>query len=144
MRGSWRAKTRPEEPQPQAPIGSAPRHLGKAAKAVWRQVTKELAAMGVGRSPDRLTLERYCQQLVRARQCQAAIEQQGETYELLDDKGNVRCVQQRPEVAILNRLNASLLKLEQEFGLTPASRAKIKVEVQQPKQPEGKSRFFAG
>lgn len=99
MRDSWRAKMRGKEPQPQGGLGTAPRWLGKAEKAVWRQLAGELAAMGVGRRPDSNTLARYCVLWVEWKTTRN------------------------------NKLCPMLLRLEQEFGLTPAARAKIEIDV---------------
>lgn len=141
QRGSRRAAARTGEPKPEAKTPRCPTWLSKEAKAVWKQVAKQLAELGVLTEIDGNALARYCSLWVRWRRATAHLEANGETYPLLDEKGNVRCLQQYPEVAIVNKLSVLLLRLEQEYGLTPAARTRIRVDV--PAAPDGgKSRFF--
>ncbi|NLA69222.1 MAG: P27 family phage terminase small subunit, partial [Gammaproteobacteria bacterium] len=77
------------------------------------------------------------------KQCDSFVRKYGESYFVKDDYGKqIKTCQQFPEVGIINRLGVQLLRLEQEFGLTPAARTRIQVTVEPPKQTEGKARFF--
>ena len=129
IRGSWRAKTRKGEPQPTDGLPAAPRWLGKEEQSVWRAMRRDIESLGVGRLPDANALARYCCLWVRWKVASLFLAAHGESYELLDIKGNVRCHMPYPQVATVNKLSILLLRIEQEFGLTPAARARLSVDV---------------
>lgn len=140
-RGSREVSKRKNEPHPDRGA-RCPSWLDKDAKAVWQQVAKDLNALGVLTKVDANALARYCRLFVRWKKADAFLQQYGETYALKDDEGKPKCFQQFPEVGILNKLGPQLLRLEQEFGLTPAARARIQVEIDVPRVQDDKSRFF--
>lgn len=140
-RGSWRGD-RPNEPQPGGNLPGPPKWLDRAAKQVYRQLAKHLTEMGVGKSPDSRALARYCRLWVRWKQADLFVRKYGETYPLKNDKGDVRCFMPFPQVTIMNQLSKQLSGLEGQFGLTPAARAGLNIEVPIPSKPEGKGRFF--
>ena len=141
-RGSRRGADRTSEPQlpPKAP--ACPKHFNAEQRAVWRQVIAMVKKLDVVRETDANALERYCVLWVRWRRASEYIEEKGEVYELTDKEGDLRCAMQWPQVAIVNKLSILLLRLEQEFGLTPAARAAVKVDVPQNTSDVGKGRFF--
>lgn len=140
-RGSWRAKGRANEPTPPPGKPVCPRWLCRDAKAAWKQVVPLLADMGVLTPLDRNALARYCETWARWKAASAWIEEHGETYALRDDKGEVRCLQQFPQVGIVNQLGQQLSRLEKAFGLSPASRANIQI-APKPNANNDKKRFF--
>jgi len=141
-RGSWLANARRNEPKPGAQIPRPPKWLDKAARDVYKQIASELVAMGVGRSPDVNALCRYCRNWVRWKQADEFIRTYGESYSIPGKDKEVVCFMPFPQVSIVNKLEVSLSRLEQQFGLTPAARAKIQVEVPVVEKPESKDRFF--
>ena len=66
------------------------------------------------------------------------IADKGSTYDLLDKKGNMPCVQQRPEVAIARSMLDLPTKLPREFGATPSERSRIMVMPSKPKDDHWK------
>jgi len=60
-RGSWRAKTRPNEPTVKLAKPRAPGYLSQGAKLEWTRVVRELAAMKVLAKSDRDIVAAYCQ-----------------------------------------------------------------------------------
>ena len=139
-RGSWRGKANKAEPQPPAGVADAPAWLTPAARAVWAQLVPLMPA-GVLTRVDELSLARYCDSFVRWRQAAAALDDHGSTYEV--DGRNGKQHKLRPEVAEYHALAAMLVRLEQEFGLTPSSRTRIQVPDDQGKaKDDGKGRFF--
>ena len=60
--------------------------------------------------------------------CQEFLAKNGETYMLKDADGKPRYVMQWPQVSIAHKLATLLLRIEQEFGMTPASRPNLHVE----------------
>jgi len=141
-RGSRRGADRKSEPQLPPKVPACPKHFNAEQRAVWRQVIAMVKKLDVVRETDVNALERYCVLWVRWRRASDWIEKKGETYVLKDKGGEPRYVMQWPQVAIVNKLSILLLRLEQEFGLTPASRASVKVDVPQSTSDVGKSRFF--
>ena len=118
-------------------IPEPPDWLMEAARSVWDKVVSVLEPMGVLCLSDGLVLARYCTLWVQWQQCQEDIEAHGFTYDLLDKSGSVRCIYKRPQVALVIQLGDQLLKLEQEFGLTPSARSRVRaVKPQSP--PDGK------
>jgi P27 family predicted phage terminase small subunit len=140
-RGSRQA-ARPNEPQPTPGAPRPPDTLDAPAIQVWGQVVSELAAMGTLFRADVNALERYCVLFVLWRKSIAFLQENGETYPLRDKAGNVTCIQQYPQVAIVNKLSVLLLRLEQEFGLTPASRARVRVDLPPQHAADPKAKFF--
>lgn len=127
-RGSKMAKyERTREPQPTPDAPPCPAHLDKPERAAWDDLAPKLAAMGVLTSVDGNALERYCVLWVRWRKVSEFIAKYGETYPIKDDAGKIKCFMPFPQVAIVNKLGEALLRLEVQFGLTPAARARIEV-----------------
>lgn len=142
VRGSWRADARKNEPEPELGKPPCPAWLCKEAKLAWRRIVPQLDDMGVLAKIDGNTLTRYCSLWVRWRRAAEFIQEKGEVYSLKDDEGQVKCVQQWPQVAIVNKLGAELLKIEQNFGMTPSSRASVQVAKPNETKAKGKGRFF--
>jgi phage terminase small subunit len=87
------------EPQPVRSIGSPPKQLTDEEKKIWRELVRGLAP-GVGKSSDRWAAET----MVRLK---------------LKERANI----------ITSSERAQLILLMGRFGMTPADRAKISVEV---------------
>jgi P27 family predicted phage terminase small subunit len=124
LHGSRRAD-RPREPRPKAEAPACPQWLSAEARLAWRELVPKLIALKILTAIDRNALARYCTLWARWRKLSIVLEKTAETYPLLNDQGQIRCWQQRPEVSIVNQLSQLLLRLEQEFGLTPAARPRI-------------------
>ncbi len=142
LHGSRAVESRGGEPQPPLGRPRCPSFVDQYAKQVWKQLVPQLEEMGVLTLVDRNALIRYVQTWSRWRRAAEFINENGETYPLLDNEGNVKCLQQYPQVSIYNKLSDSLLRLEQQFGLTPSARADLKVTKQQTTN-DRTARFFA-
>lgn len=109
------------EPQPTG-IPTCPSHLNATAKREWTRVSRELLACGLLTSVDRAALSCYCvawSRLVEAEKKIAAtglIVQSPAGYPIVN-----------PYVGIVNRQMDIIHKFIAEFGLSPASRARISV-----------------
>jgi P27 family predicted phage terminase small subunit len=141
LRGSWRGKANKAEPQPEATAPDCPMWLSTAAKDVWGEVVAILAPTRVLTRADGKTLARYCEYFVRWKAACAFLEKNGEVYTLKDDAGNVKCVMPWPQVSQYHKCATMLLKIEEQFGMTPSSRSRIQVPSEDDK-PQAKSRFF--
>lgn len=127
LKGSWRANSRPEEPVPPAGPIRCPGWIPEEAKTAWRVLAPMLEEMGVFTRADRNALTRYCVLWARWRTAEEAIEEKGST-------SGGRLI---PEVRLAGELAAALLRLEQEFGLTPSARTRIHAEQQKVEDPLG-------
>ena len=52
-------------------------------------------------------------------------------------------IREYPQVARVLRLSEALLRLEKQFGLTPAARASLSIDVGPPMEDSPRSRFFS-
>lgn len=145
LRGSTLVTKSREANEIKGPQGrpKCPAWLDEEAKAAWKQVVPMLDHMGVLTKADANALARYCRFWSRWRKAEDFIDEHGEVYPLKDDAGNVKCVQQWPQVSIAHKLAQLLTRLEQEFGLTPSARARLQMTPVAAEQPNhDKSRFF--
>jgi P27 family predicted phage terminase small subunit len=145
LRGSTLISKRRETAEVKGLYGTpeCPDWLDAEAKAAWNQLVPMLVGMNVLTRVDANALARYCRLWSRWRKMEAFIEDKGEMYPLRGEDGGVKCFQQWPQVAIAHRLALQLVKLEQEFGLTPSARARIQLTPRQMEPARNdKSRFF--
>jgi P27 family predicted phage terminase small subunit len=130
------------EPQPSADGVVMPPHLGEVAAAKWAEVLPLLQAVKVMTRADIEALARYCDTYEWWLATRAKLKKEGDTYPILNDKGDVKYIAQRPEVSIAHKLAVQLRQLEQDFGLNPSARTGLHVE--EPKQEnEDDARMFA-
>ena len=112
MRGSLRAtRGRRDEPKPDRKRPRRPQSMCERAKRIWTDLVPHLDKMGVLTVVDGKPLERYCELCAK---WEATREAPG-AVELRD----------------LLKLNEAMLKLEVQFGMTPAARPRL---VAQPKE----------
>ena len=102
--------------------------------------------MGVLAKCDRNALARYCQTWAKWRTAEEVLIAEGDTREVkaLDRAGRivVMDLKDRPEVARSMKLGDQLLRLEQQFGLTPSARASLTQPRENRDENRGKDRFF--
>jgi len=95
--------------------------------------------MGILARADRDALTAYCQTYSRWKAAEQFLEKHGEVYPIRDENGNVRCMQQFPQVAISRNLLQVLQRYQQEFGMTPSARTRLHVSADvevDPKEDE--------
>jgi len=129
------------EPRLELRTPSCPRWLGPEAKKAWHQTVPVLCRMRILTRVDRDALTAYCQTYARWVAAEMFLDKHGEVYPLRDEKGNVRCMQQFPQVAIARGLLQVLRCYQQEFGMTPSARSRVHVIPDLPQDPESE-RFF--
>jgi len=127
-RDSWLAPLRGDEPEPELSDGKSPSGLSPDEAVIWRDVAPKLARVRVLTETDERDLIRYCQIHAQYDRALARVKAEG-------DKVRVGVLKSFIE------LSDRVSRLSQQFGMTPASRAAIKV-VPKPKEVKGKSRFF--
>lgn len=130
--------------EPTPPLGGVvmPAHLGEVATAKWQELLPLLQSVKVMTTADVEALARYCDTYEWWLATRAKLKQEGDTYPILNDSGEVKYIAQRPEVSIAHKLSVQLRQLEQDFGLNPSARSGLHVEA--PKQEDDDdARMFA-
>ncbi len=115
------------EPQLPCKTPSCPRWLGPEARKVWRRVVTFLRAARILTQIDADALTAYCQTYARWQKLESFLDQHGEVFPIRDERGNVRYMQQFPQVAIARNLLQILRSYQQEFGMTPSARTRVHV-----------------
>jgi len=101
--------------------------------------------MGVLAKTDGPALARYCQLWARWREVEEFLAAHPNTIPIKDKDGNLIDLRDVPHVARAAKLADQLLRLEQNFGLTPSARVRVSTATQTKRpEPEGKAKFFGG
>lgn len=129
LSGSRRAKYRKDEP---TAFGkpACPKWLDEREKKLWRELVRVLTTMRVLSKGDCQMLSRYCHLWYRWRDMEEFIKEKGGiSYDVTDQAGNV--IHRRyPEASEARELATQLTRMEQEFGLSPASRARVQMQLE--------------
>ncbi len=103
------------------------------AREKWDNVVPKLIGMGVMTNADVDTIARYCtmhEQFVKyLDQCRRGLD----VLVIRDDAGKVKYMQSTPAATMLSKLAASMLRIEQEFGLTPSARSGLSGTQEKPR-----------
>lgn len=113
------------EPRPTVGTPHCPEWLSEESRRVWKRLVPQLRMMKVLTVVDADALAAYCHTYVRWRDAEDFLSKHGMVYPIRDDQGRVKCMQQWPQVSIARNLLLVLRAYQQEFGLTPAARARI-------------------
>lgn len=111
------------EPQYRVKPPTCPHHVTGLARREWRRLVREMRASGVLAVVDRNALAAYCVAFARWADAEEKLAKSGMI--LKSDGGGLY---QNPYLAIANRAIEQLIKIGSEFGFTPSSRTRIKVE----------------
>jgi P27 family predicted phage terminase small subunit len=99
------------------------------ASAKWDQLVEHLAALGVLSFIDGHVLHRYCVLYSRWSAAEEVLRTRGDqTFPVRGKDGQIIDVRVYPEVYIAARLFDQLLKIEDRFGLSPASRVSLRTK----------------
>jgi len=120
-----------EEPKPQVGKPEMPKGMGTAAKRHWRRYVHNLMLLNVLTVVDGQALEQACR-------CAALAEKYGNAVNdepiidvpIFDNEGKIVAWQKQPNKLLPAYLATSktMKAFQIEFGLTPASRVKLRVE----------------
>lgn len=121
----------PNEVEPEVECPSCPSHLEGEARAEWERIAPELTRLGVIARIDRSALAAYCLTWATTVEMEQDIAENGRTQ--TSEKG---WSQQRPEVSMLNAAYQTMHRYLTEFGLTPASRTRVRTML--PKKAKAK------
>lgn len=108
------------EPIPPKGIVKCPSWLEPEAKKEWKRLAPSLEAMGVLTQVDLTAFAGYCQAYARWREAEEFLTQHGSIF-----KTPSGYVQQVPQVSIAQQNLKIMQSFCAEFGLTPATRARI-------------------
>jgi P27 family predicted phage terminase small subunit len=117
-------KINEQEPKPDVVIPAAPDHLDGPALEEWYRITEELKKLRMITAIDRAVLITYCQAWGDYIKACDEVEKEGEV--LFSDKGNAY---QNPWTGIKTSAMDRMLRISAEFGMTPSSRSRLKVEM---------------
>lgn len=144
------------EPLPELVHGAVPPSgMTEAGKAIWAELTPKLEALGLFSVLDSNPFRRYCELMARWNVAARRIQETGQTHvpifheqteaqKAAGEKPKLKYIQELPESIEFRRLPSDLLRLEQQFGLTPASRAAISIIPQSKDAPSDIQAFLYG
>lgn len=116
-------------------VPTCPPELNAAASKEWKRICGELTAQGMLTSVDRAALAAYCVNYVRWLNAEEQIEKFGAVIRSPKSGYPV----QNPYVGVSNTAQDQMRKFLVEFGMTPASRTRLKVD----SAPKGGDRLAA-
>ena len=108
------------EPVPPKGTVKCPTWLEPEAKKEWKRLAPSLEAMGVLTQADLTAFAGYCQAYARWKEAEEFISQHGSIFQTPSGY-----VQQVPQVSIAQQNLKIMQRFCSEFGLTPATRARI-------------------
>lgn len=117
------------EPRPRVVLPRPPQHLSEEEKEKWKLIVRELHPLGLITSIDKDALAMYCVIYARWIKAEKFVREKGEIIKTA--AGNII---QNPYLSIANRALDQLNKLGTEFGMTPSSRTRVKVDAADPEQ----------
>jgi P27 family predicted phage terminase small subunit len=136
---------RPQEPIPPAGELTPPEYIVGKAREKWEEVLPKLVAMRVMTPADLETLGRYCAVWEQWAKCLDQMRRGLDVLVIRDKDGKVKYMQSAPAATMFVKLGQSLLRMEQEFGLTPSARASMEVtNITQESDKAARFRAFIG
>ena len=126
-----------QEPKPNVAIPECPAHLKGAARTEWKRITEELLALKLITKIDRAALAICCTAWADYVKACNKLEKEGEV--MISDQGGMY---QNPWFAIKKRSMDQVMKFYAEFGMSPSSRTRLKVET--PTEEDEMAGFLFG
>lgn len=122
-------KRKLNEKEPVVPKGvpEMPNFLNGEGRAEWTRIVPILCDMGVLTVADGKALAAYCSAYAQLAKAEAAIEKYGLICATLDQETGVAELKVNPAVRIKSDALRHMKSFLIEFGLTPASRSKLKI-----------------
>ena len=113
----------------------APDWLEGEARGKWEYVIPILVRMKVMTEADVETIARYCALWEQWKINYDHVKAGHGVLPLRDDKGNIKYLQTTPYASQMRSLARELLRIEQEFGLTPSSRSQVAIHANKNDDP---------
>ena len=114
-----------QEPKPESDGIEPPDWVTGVSLEKWHEIVPKLIAMGVMTNADIEPIARYCTMHEQYLKYLDQVRRGLDVLVIRDEKGKVKYMQSTPAATMLNKLAASMLRIEQEFGLTPSARTGI-------------------
>ncbi|WP_250477630.1 phage terminase small subunit P27 family [Caballeronia sp. INML1] len=134
-----------KEPKPRRGIPQPPPHIVGYALEEWERITPELHMSGVLTMIDGAVLAAYCMAYQRWREAEEALARMKArdklTTGLMIKTKNGNAIQ-NPLVGVANRSMMLLHRFANEFGMTPAARARIEVDLHDPEHRTKADTYF--
>ena len=111
------------EMKPPVAIPEPPAHLDERAKAKFIELAEMLARHGVMTELDTAAVARYAVVWCRWVDAEIEIKRRGPVVKTASDN-----IIQNPFLAVANKCLLQMAQIESEFGLTPSSRSRIRME----------------
>lgn len=115
------------EPEPPKGIPEMPKFLALEGRAEWNRIVPILKDMNVLTVADGKALAAYCSSYAQLVMAEAAISKYGILNATLDQVTGVAELKVNPAVRIKSDALRQMKSFLLEFGLTPASRSKLKI-----------------
>ena len=109
-----------KEPKPASKAPACPKWVEPEAKKEWRRLSKQLEEFCVLTELDMASFAAYCQAYARYKEAEEFITQHGSIV-----KTPSGYWQQVPQVAQAQTYSKIMLRLAEQFGLTPSARSRI-------------------
>lgn len=150
LRGNpGKRKPNPDEPLPASGVPEIPAGLSDVATAEWKAITPALERLGVLASIDGKALAAYCECYATWRQAAEEVAAKGIIIEEpivggpIEDREVIGYKYKRnPAVTIANDAMKLMKSFLIEFGLTPASRSRLRIE--KPKAVDPMDAYLRG
>lgn len=140
LEGTYRADRAPKnEPKPPVMIPPCPSWLTVEGKREYRKLARLLVDMRVMTEADRLALAALASQFAKWLEAERMVQVGGRV--LTSEKGGMYL---NPWEGIANTALKNMTALMAQFGLTPASRARIEAQPEEEKQTSLAEKLFAG
>ena len=121
LQGTFRPeRANKNEPRPDINIPTAPDFLSKDALIEWGRISNQLSKLGLLTDMDMAALAIYCQAWGRIVKYEKIVAEKGKLYKTTN--GNI---QLSPAMWVVNKAYEQVYKFMSEFGMSPASRAKV-------------------
>lgn len=131
------------EPTPDLamPTLQPPEYLDGDALRKWQHVVPVLARSRVMTEADAETIGRYCALWAEWKKNYEIVKQNGDVFTIFENdpdspgKRRVKYMQSTPYAVHMAKLAVLLLRIEQEFGLTPSSRSQVTIHASPDDDP---------
>lgn len=115
-------------------VPNCPLALSEEARREWKQISRQLAKLGLLTQVDRAALAAYCQWYARWLKAERMLAQQGEIVKGARTRRGKSEMVRNPWLIIANQAWQHVHKLLVEFGMTPSSRSRVPISI--PASPE--------
>lgn len=130
---------RSQEPQPPEKMPQCPKHLNKEARKEWKRAGKILQATGLLSELDMMIFAAYCEAYSRWIEATLKVQEMGMVYAkgAVQDPDTGKMIGGEPKlnpyIRVAREAFDQMIRAGTQIGLSPSSRATLKVEKPKPK-----------